>query len=364
MGVKFRSPIVVEPYKLTWFDVELPDPGPHEVIFRNRACLICGSDLHLYKGLHPFAPLPACTGHEVAADVVEVGNEVTSLEVGDAVYVAGTGASPVPCGGCLNCVRGIPDRCSDPHLSISFEVGGKSVVRFPSGFGEYTMGHEGKAFKLPDGVSHLEAAVTTDMAYVIGVVKRSGAEIGDSAVVLGAGPIGLRTIEAARLAGITPIIVSEPVDYRLECARELGAHEVVDPLEEDVVGRVMELTDGEGVDYVFDTTGSARATAQGVEMLNTRFGGAGTLVLMGLYEDPELTIDASVLLRKAGRIFAECGIRSTRRKNVEDALRLMGEGRLNVSKWITHQLPESRAEEAMMMLIEKRDGAIGVEIVR
>jgi L-iditol 2-dehydrogenase len=363
LGVKFSSPVVVDPYKLTWFDVELPDPGPHEVIFRNRACLICGSDLHLYKGLHPFAPLPACPGHEVAADVVEVGSAVTSLEVGDAVYVAGTGASPVPCGGCLNCVRGFPENCSDPHVSVSLELGGKRVARFPSGFGEYTMGHEGKAFKLPEGVTHLEAAVTTDMAYVIGVVKRSGAEIGDSAVVLGAGPIGLRTVEAARLAGITPIIVSEPEEYRLERSKELGAQELVNPVAEDAVGRVLELTDGEGVDYVFDTTGNARATAQGVEMLNTRFGGAGTLVLIGLYENPELTIDTSVLMRKAGRIVAEWGVRTTRRKNIEDALRLMGERKLNVSKWITHQLPESQAEEGMMMLIEKREGAIGVEIV-
>jgi L-iditol 2-dehydrogenase len=363
LGVKFRSPVVVEPYKLTWFDVEFPDPGPHEVVFRNRACLICGSDLHLYKGLHPFAPLPACPGHEVAADIVEVGSAVTSLEVGDAVYVSGTGASPIPCGGCLACVRGFQEKCIDPHLSVSFEVDSKKVARFPSGFGEYTMGHEGKAYKLPDGVTHLEAAVTTDMGYVLGVVKRSGAEIGDSAVVLGAGPIGLRTIEAARLAGITPIIVSEPVGYRLECAKDLGAKKLINPVEEDAVARVMELTDGEGVDYVFDTTGNARATAQGVEMLNTRFGGMGTLVLMGLYENPELTLDTSELMRKAGRVVAEWGIRSTRRKNIKDALRLMGEGKLNVSRWITHQLPERSAEEGMMMLIEKREGAIGVEIV-
>ena len=153
------------------------------------------------------------------------------------------------------------------------------------------------------------------------------------------------------------------MDYRLECARDLGAGELINPVDEDAVARVMDLTDGEGVDYVFDTTGSARATAQGVEMLNTRFGGMGTLVLMGLYENPELIIDTSVLMRKAGRIVAEWGVRSTRRENIEDALRLMGEGRLNVSRWITHQLPESRAEEAMSMLIEKREGAIGVEII-
>jgi len=363
MGVKFSSPIVVEPHQFTWFDVELLDPGPHEVVFRNRACLICGSDLHLFKGLHPFAPLPACCGHEVAGDVVEVGSEVTSLEAGDRVYVAGTGASPMPCGRCLNCTTGDPDRCSDPHAPVSFEVGGKKVSRFPSGFGEYTMGHESKAYRLPDSVSYAEAAVTTDLAYVLGVVKRSGARIGDSAAILGTGPIGLRTLEAAKLAGISPIIVSEPVDYRLECARELGADEAVNPVEEDAVARVMELTDGEGVDIVFDTTGNARATRQGLRMLRTRAGGAGTLILMGLYEQPELAFDASELLYKAAKVVAEWGVRSTRRKNIQDALHLMDQGRLNIMKWITHQLPESRAEEAMAMLIEKRDKAIGVEIV-
>lgn len=189
MFVQLRSPIVLEPYKFTWVDVELPDPGPHEAIFRNRACLIFGSDLHVYKGLHPFAPLPACCGNEVAADVVEVGNKVTSIEAGDKVYVAGVGANPVPCNHCLNCVKGDTTTCVNPHIPISFDVGGKRVARFPSGYGEYIIGHEGNAFKLLESMSYYEAAITTDLAYVIGVVKRSGTRIGDSAVILGAGPI-------------------------------------------------------------------------------------------------------------------------------------------------------------------------------
>lgn len=354
---------MVEPYGFNWFDVELPDPGPHEAIFRNRACLICGSDLHLYKGLHPFAPLPACCGHEVAADVVEVGSEVESIEVGDRVYVSGVGASPVPCNRCHNCVRGDTANCTNPHVPVSFEVDGRRVARFPSGFGEYTMGHEGKAFKIPDGVSYYEAAVTTDMAYVMGVVKRSGAKIGDSAVILGAGPIGLRTLEVARMAGMSPIVVSEPVDYRRECAEELGADEVVNPMDEDPVKAVMGITDGAGVDTVFDTAGSGVATAQGLGMLKTGMGGAGTLILMGLYERPELTLNASELMRRAGRIVAEWGVRSGRRENIEDALEMMRRGRFHILKWITHRLPEEEADEAMMMLIEKRDRAIGVEII-
>lgn len=357
----FKSPIVVEPYKFKWFSVQLPDLGPHEAIFRIKACLICGSDLHVYKGLHPFAPLPACCGHEVAAEVAEVGREVNSLKVGDRVYVAGTGARTVPCGQCFNCIRGDAANCTNARSSASFKVDGKNVARFPSGFGEYTIGHEGFAYKIPQNVSYYEAAVTTDMVYVTGVVKRSGAGLQDSAVILGAGPIGLRTLKIAKLVGVPQVIVSDPLNYRLEMAGELGADEVVNPNKEDAVDRVMKITNGRGVDFVYDTTGNPNATNQGLSMLKRKVGGKGTLCLMGLYEHPDLTINVSDIMHKAGRIMAEWGI-GDESKDIEDVLSMMSQGKLDILKWITHKFPENKADEAMMMLIEKKDNAIGVEI--
>ena len=363
LPLRFSSPIVVNPYELKWFDVELPDPGPYEVVFRNRACLICGSDLHLYKGLHPFAPLPACCGHEVAAEVIEVGSSVSTIRKGDRVYVSGTGATPVPCGNCQQCVRGESSKCENRETSISFTVDGKSVSRFPSGYGEYSMGHEANAYKLPENVSYSEAAVATDLGYVIGVVKRSGLGIGHTATILGAGPIGLRALEVARLAGASKIIVSEPVDYRLDCAESLGADVVVGSSGSDPVDDVLAATKGKGVDYVFDTTGNLRATQQGLKMLKTGMGGMGTLILMGLYEDPVLSINLSEYMYKAGKIVAEWGIREDRPRSVVEALNLMADKKVNIMKWITHQLPEAKAAEAMEMLIRKDEKAIGVEIV-
>jgi L-iditol 2-dehydrogenase len=361
---RFSSPIVVNPFEIKWFEVELPELGPHEILYRNRACLICGSDLHLYKGLHPFAPLPACCGHEVSADVVEVGSSVSSLRVGDRVYVSGTGATPVPCGICLNCVRGDSRKCENKKAPLNFSVDGKAVSRFPSGFGEYTMGHEANAFKLPSEVSYYEAAVTTDLGYVIGVVKRSGAGIGDSVAILGAGPIGLRTLEIVRLAGVSKIIVSEPVDYRLDCAEVLGADVVINPSNSDPIEEVMTSTNGKGVDYVFDTTGSIKATQQGMKMVKAGMGSMGSLIIMGLYEDPFLRINLSDYMFKAGKIVTEWGIREGRTQTVIDAINLMAEKKVNVLKWITHKLPEEKSAEAMEMLIRKDNKAIGVEIVR
>jgi threonine dehydrogenase-like Zn-dependent dehydrogenase len=225
------------------------------------------------------------------------------------------------------------------------------------------MGHEANAYKLPDNVSYSEAAVATDLGYVIGVVKRSGLGIGHTAAILGAGPIGLRALEVVRLAGASKIIVSEPVDYRLDCAESLGADVVVGSSGSDPVDDVFAATNGKGVDYVFDTTGNLRATQQGLKMLKTGMGGMGTLILMGLYEDPVLSINLSEYMYKAGKIVAEWGIREGRPQSVVDALNLMADKKVNIMKWITHQLPESKAAEAMEMLIRKDEKAIGVEIV-
>ncbi len=147
-------------------------------------------------------------------------------------------------------------------------------------------------------------------------------------------------------------------------AKAVGANEIINPMEEDPVERVTEITDGTGVDVVYDTTGNLRATEQGLQMLKRKIGGAGTLYLMGLYEHPNdnFTFNVSDLMHKAGCISAEWG-RAGGQKLIEDVLSLMSQGRLQILKWITHKLPEDRADEAMMMLIEKRDNAIGVEII-
>lgn len=363
LGLRFKSPIVVNPYDIYWFDVDFPDPGPYEIVFRNRACLICGSDLHVFKGLHPFAPLPACCGHEVAADVVEVGSQVSTLITGDRVYVAGTGISPIACGQCFHCVRGETSKCENQKVPFSFRVNGKIVSRFPSGFGEYTFGHEGKAYKLPKNISYEEAAVTTDLAYVIGVLKRTKAGFGDTITILGAGPIGLRTLQVAIQAGVSKIIVSELVDYRLKCAEELGADILINPRTMDPIVEVMKATNNEGVNFVFDTTGNINATTQGLKMLKSGMGGRGTLILMGLYENPNIQFNISELMFKAGKIVTEWGIREGRNKNIKDALQMMADKKINILKWITHKLPEKKAKEALSMLIKKEDKAIGIEIV-
>lgn len=246
-------------------------------------------------------------------------------------------------------------------MPTNFYIGGKGVARFPSGFGEYTIGHEGSTYKLPDNISYYEAATITDLAYVIGVVRRSKAKLGDSVVILGAGPIGLRALEVVKAAGIYPVIVSEPEDYRAKMALELGADYIINPLKEDVIRKVMEISGGFGVNFVYDTVGNADVTNQGLAMLKIGVGGTGVLCLMGLYENSKLTINVSDLMHRAGKIVSEWGF--SIRKDVNEAITMISQHKVHISKWITHKFPENMANEAMMMLIEKKENAIGVEII-
>lgn len=133
----------------------------------------------------------------------------------------------------------------------------------------------------------------------------------------------------------------------------------MDPIEE-----VMNATKKEGVNFVFDTTGNLNATIQGLKMLKSGMGGCGTLILMGLYEDPNIQFNISELMFKAGKIITEWGIRVGRNSNIKDALQIMADKKINILKWITHKLPEAKTKEALNMLINKEDKAIGVEIVR
>jgi len=179
------------------------------------------------------------------------------------------------------------------------------------------------------------------LAYVIGAVRRSKAKLGDSAVILGVGPIGLHALEVVKAAGIYPVIVSEPVDYWAKMALELGADYIINPLKEDVVGRVLEISGGSGVNVVYDTVGNADVTNQGLAMLKIGVGGTVTLCLMGLYENPKLTINVSDLMHRAGKIVSEWGV--SIRDDVNEAIMMISQQSACI-KVVNSQVPRRHGQ--------------------
>lgn len=237
-------------------DVSEPVPGPGQVKIRNAFAGICGSDLHVYyapeaSGLdldhpHPLtgATLPQILGHEFSGTIVEVGDGVDGVAVGDRVAVW-----PIYfCGHCAACRRGAFNVCR----SIAFH----GLSAHGGGMAEFTTVDASKVHVLPPTVDLRLGALVEPMAVAWHAVERSGIQPGQSALIAGAGPIGIGLWFALRGHGVTNVLVSEPSGERRAAIERLGAA-TLDPSSDDLAARVADATGGDGVDVAFDAAGVA-----------------------------------------------------------------------------------------------------------
>lgn len=245
-------------------DVDEPSPGSEEILVDVAACGICGSDLHFYEagGMGPDTELPAFLGHEIGGTVLEVGEDVDSVEVGQDVALA-------PHTPCMECWC-----CENAQYNLCREL--DAVSARPGGYAEKVVESADNAVPLPEGVSPEDAAIAQPVSVGQNAVRVSPLGIGDSVAVVGAGPIGLGAIHFAKSAGAGPIYVSEPQDSRRSVAADFGADVLIDPTEEDPVERIHDET-GRGVDVAFEAVGHGGTTLdQAIE--STRAGGHTTII--------------------------------------------------------------------------------------
>ncbi|MCU0273857.1 MAG: Zn-dependent alcohol dehydrogenase [Acidimicrobiales bacterium] len=265
-------------------DIEITPPGPGQVLVEVAACGICHSDLTMIDGQGSLAPV--VLGHEAAGRVVEIGQGVTSVRPGDHVML-----TPLPsCGRCYYCVRGQPTICVQaislftgllPDGTSPLSRHGELVYRGlgVGGFGQYALVVENGAVPIPPDVP-LDLACLCGCALQTGVgavLNTAKVEPGATVFVAGLGGVGISVVQGARLAGAARIIVSDPVGARRDAAANLGATDVLDPTQDDVVARSRELTGGIGVDYAFDAAGSGPL----VETCIAATRNGGTTVMVG-----------------------------------------------------------------------------------
>ncbi|WP_228461382.1 2,3-butanediol dehydrogenase [Gordonia spumicola] len=259
-----------------------PSPGPGQIKIANAYAGICGSDLHYYFALdsipfdvhtpHPLtgATLPQILGHEFSGTVVEVGEGVTDVAVGDrgAVHPMVTA-----CGQCPGCRRGAPMTCP--------LIGALGATAVGGGLSEFVVANASQFHKIPDSVSLRNAALVEPMSVAWHGVARSGVPVGGTALIAGAGPIGIGAWFALRAHGVDKILVSEPSAERRAMVEALGAT-VVDPVERDLAAAVADLTGGDGVDVVIEAAGAGPAFESGVAALAP----TGRVVVLSLHEHP------------------------------------------------------------------------------
>jgi len=241
-------------------EVPEPSPGDGEVKVKVKWCAICTSDIHELtsgpiliptKRPHPLTgrQAPITLGHEFSGDVVEVDSGVTGVNVGDRVTVRPT----MPCYECTWCRQGRHVLCN--RLAT---LGGGA----DGGFAEYVIARGDGVYKLPDEITYEMAALSEPTATAVHASRRARLSPGDSVVIVGAGPIGLLVMQAARAAGATKLFVIEPSPERGEVAKRLGATEVINPKEVDAGKHIANLTEGRRADVVFECVGIPESILQ------------------------------------------------------------------------------------------------------
>ena len=263
-----KSLLLEEYGKFAIVDVPRPEPGEQEVLLRVAACGICGSDVHGYDGFSGRRIPPLIMGHEAAGMIVAVGSGVTAYKPGDRV----TFDSTVYCGHCIYCRRGEMNLC-DRREVIGVSCG---EYRRDGAFAEYIAVPERILYRLPNKMSFPEAAMLEATSVALHAVKVSGVKQGDTVLVVGAGMIGLLTMQALRAAGMGRVMIADIDETRLTLGELLGADEALRGTGEEIAKAVLAQTGGVGADAVFDAVGRAKTVAESIE--SVRKGGTVTLI--------------------------------------------------------------------------------------
>lgn len=316
-------------------------PHPNWVRARVKVSGICGTDLRHWKVALPKLE-GKIMGHELAGEVVEVGKAVTNVKPGDRVVIE----TLLGDGVCDWCRVQRYNVC--PHL---YEVRVRSVSR---AFAEYVVGPAEKFHKLPDHVSYEEATLLDTFSVSLHAIQLSGIKLNDKVAVLGAGPIGLGQLQLAKACG-ADVIITDPVEHSLEVAKELGADVVVNPEREDALKKVMEFTDGRGVDIAFECAGGdsmPTTLAQATQM--ARIGGK-VVIVGGFDEGPtKIALDWQHIQKAEIKIIPSASYSFWDiYPEMKMSLDLLAKGKLNAKKLITHTFPLDEINRAFETAADK-----------
>jgi L-iditol 2-dehydrogenase len=315
--------LLLSEYKhLAIADLPTPAPGAGEVLIRVAACGICGSDVHGYDGASGRRIPPIVMGHEAAGVVAAVGEGAAKFRVGDRI----TFDSTVYCGACEFCRRGEVNLCDNRQV-VGVSCGD---YRRAGAFAEYVAVPERILYRLPDNLSFADAAMLEAVSVAIHAVRVAEVQGGETALVIGAGMIGLLIQQAARASGCSRIFVTDLDATRLELARSLGADAVIDGSRESLTSRVEELTGARGVDVVFEAVGRPETAAAAIDCARK----GGTVALVGNIA-PEVSIPLQKVVTRQIRLQGSCASAG----EYPQAMEWMAAGKIKVAPLITAVAP-------------------------
>ena len=339
-----KAAILYKPLDMRIEEIEIPQIGPNEVLVRMKRVGICGSDVHYY--LHGriasfVIENPLILGHECSGEIVEVGKNVSNLEPGLRVVIE----PGFVCGKCFYCKIGRYNLCREVRFYGTPPVHGA--------FAEYVTAPEQNVYPIPENLSYEEGAMIEPLAVGMMATKMGGVSVNDTVAVLGAGPIGQMILQAAKVHGAPEIYVTDIVNYRLEYAKKYGASEVINASSEDVVSKIDDLTDGEGVDVAIDASGAPSAIQQAISIVRP----GGRIVLVG-YPPSDVPLPIAEVISK------EITLQGIHRyANVYPAaIKAVSSGKAIVKPYVTHIFPFEKIVEGFETHIKRIGNPIKVQI--
>ena len=331
---KMTQAIMTKPGKIVYQEVDVPEVKPDQIQIKMKRIGICGSDIHVNHGKHPYTSYPVVQGHEVSAEVVEVGSEVTNCKVGDKVTIQ----PQVVCGKCYPCTHGLYNDCETLKVMAS----------------DYFVVDAKKALVLPEEMSWDHGAMIEPLAVAVHAVRRFSADMtGKKAVVLGGGPIGNLVAQTAKALGAEVVLLSELSTYRRETAKKCGIT-AVNPNEKDLLEAIIEACGEDRADVIFECIGINPTTKQAIEYARKGshivivgvFGDLAT-VDMAAVQDHELTLLGSAMYRE---------------EDFKKAIELVADGKIEFESLITHRFGFRDFKKGYDTIDQQKDKAMKVII--
>jgi L-iditol 2-dehydrogenase len=311
-----KQAVMTHPGAIEFNDVEKPRAKAGEVLIEVKRIGVCGSDIHVYHGLHPYTSYPVVQGHEVAGTIAELGEDVSGFVTGEQVVFM----PQVTCGECYPCRHGMYHICD--HLKVmGFQTSGAAQEFFPV--------KAEMVLKLPKGMTLDQAAMVEPVSVAVHALSRAGSVEGLNVVVLGAGTIGNLVGQVAQASGAKSVLITDVSEYKLNKARTCGIKNVVNTKSVGLGDAILSTFGPDKADLILECVGVQETITQAVD--NARKGstiivvgvfGKVPEVNLGLVQDRELSLIGTLMYQK---------------RDYERAIDLVGSGKMKLDAMVTHR---------------------------
>jgi L-iditol 2-dehydrogenase len=332
---------LIKPYNFSIKKVKKPELFNKEVLIRVKYVGICGSDIHAFKGKHPYRIPPVILGHELVGIVEKVSKDVISIKNGDRVTVL----PQIKCNHCKYCLSGESNLCKS-KISLG-------TKEWPGAFSEYISAPERNVYKLDEGISDKEGVMVEPLAVAVHTIKKAKIFNVDYCTILGVGTIGLLCLQCLKIFGVKKIVVSDIFNYKLNIAKNIGAFLVLNPKNSNITKEIMRYTLNNGSNIIIITAGNQEVFETALNCISRK----GKIIPVAQFEGNTINVKMSKIRYNEAEII---GSVMYDEDDFKFAIRLLVEKKVNVDLIISHIIGFNKASQAYNILMDEKNKSIKV----